>query len=451
MISSSSSTPVTTPSSNSSSNITPKIRPHLIENEASPLFSKEQQIIIQRTKAKLEMEVASFRKRKQILSEQLAHIRSDFLSYGELVQLKASIESNYSSVKTQELNNLMNEYVEIVQGNYELEAECEILIKRIKEESKRRQNEIQLSNQISELFDFSSLSINFPDNSKRSDTSKDVLLKTEISQLEKKLDDIKKEQMRSDIQAPSANIICDAVGSYAKKAESEWQIRSLGSNIIRTQIKNLQKQVIDSTSFINKIEDTLVQEKHKLELARIRTSEAISKAKSSNDSNKLVFEDQLNQMDQTILQIKKDIEMSIIKYDNIMIDIKNLFEESRKILTNDFNANDDDSEDDFSKVVNLGNPTSEVNALMEKKKLLEIEINDLKEKYNSQKASIQKKESILKQKVTKLSRQYINNKQVISVQTKMLIPKQEYNIEKKVSSLINHIDSTILELRSTYA
>ena len=132
-------------------------------------------------------------------------------------------------------------------------------------------------------------------------------------------------------------------------------------------------------------------------------------------------------------------------------DIKNLFEESRKILTNDFNANDDDSEDDFSKVVNLGNPTSEVNALMEKKKLLEIEINDLKEKYNSQKASIQKKESILKQKVTKLSRQYINNKQVISVQTKMLIPKQEYNIEKKVSSLINHIDSTILELRSTYA
>ena len=139
MFSSNSTTPTTTPSSNSSSNVTPKVRIYPMLSDASPLFTKDQQIIIQRTKAQLEMEIASLKKRKQILSDQLAHIRSDFISYGELIHLKASIELNHSSMNSQEIDKLMSEYLEIIQENYELSAECEILAKRIKKITKRIQ------------------------------------------------------------------------------------------------------------------------------------------------------------------------------------------------------------------------------------------------------------------------------------------------------------------------
>ena len=278
-------------------------------------------------------------------------------------------------------------------------------------------------------------------------------------------EDIKKisEMVNKDIESQYMQILkekqdleinCSTLNNI-NQSQSEEIVKLRKDNIEYKKEINQLKEDKSKLEAIKQNQDAQIVESEKkivlLKQLKIKQEDSLSQSNGEKEMYHRLYEDQLNQMDQTILQIKKDIEMSIIKYDNIMIDIKNLFEESRKILTNDFNANDDDSEDDFSKVVNLGNPTSEVNALMEKKKLLEIEINDLKEKYNSQKASIQKKESILKQKVTKLSRQYINNKQVISVQTKMLIPKQEYNIEKKVSSLINHIDSTILELRSTYA
>ena len=97
MFPSSSYTPNSTPSSNSSTNATPKIRFNQVVKDSSPLYSKEQQIIIKRTKAELEMNIASLIKRKQILINQLNQIKANFVSYGELIQLKSSIEFNSES------------------------------------------------------------------------------------------------------------------------------------------------------------------------------------------------------------------------------------------------------------------------------------------------------------------------------------------------------------------
>ena len=450
MYTSSSYTPTATPPSNSSGSVTPKVRLNPIINEATPLYTKDQQIIIKRNRAQLEIDVAALRKRKQILQDQLNHIRANFVSYGELVQLKSSIENNLSSRNLQELCNSMNDYIEIIRENYELEAECEILTQRIKKEAKYRQGEIDISDQISDALDFSSMTIHMPEIKNNIDIAKDNLLKNEINQQQKKLEDIKREQMSNDIKVPSSNIVCEAIGSYARRAETEWQLRSIGSNLIRTQIQNLQKQVVESNYFINKIQETLVKDREKLTIVNSQANEAIAKAKSNNDSSKLGFEDQLNQLDQTIIQIKKDIERSVFNYNIINEDINNL--SKKKILNSneDGDQNDDSGEDD-SYDIKDNNYIFKANSLKEQKSILEKEINDLKTKYQAQKASILKRESALKQRVVKLNNKYMINKKLISSYAKTVTLRSNNPIDKDMYSVINHIDSTIDELRSTYA
>lgn len=449
MYTSSSYTPNTTPSSNSSAGITPKVQINQIINEASPLFSKEQQIILKRNRAQLEIDVAALRKRKQILQDQLNHIRSDFVSYGELIQLKSSIEYNLTSKNLQDLSNSMNDYIEIVRQNYELEAQCDMLAKRIKKEASRRQNEIEISNEISNALDFSSMTIVFPNINQDIDIQKDNLLKNEIGQLQRKLENIKKDQMSNDIKVPSSNIICEAIGSYARKTETEWQLRSVGSYLIRSQIQNLQKQVVESNSFINKIQETLNKDKEKLTIVNSEANEAVAQAQSNCDSTKVIFEDQLNQMDQAIVQIKKDIERSVLNYNIIIEDIDNL---TKKKISNDENDDDNqNNDDDVSNDVKDNNYIFKLNSLKEQKFNLEKEVNELKTKYQTKKSSIQKKESALKRRVTKLSNKYLFNKKLISQYAKTISIKSNNSVDKEMFSLINHIDSTINELRSTVA
>ncbi|OHS99625.1 hypothetical protein TRFO_33854 [Tritrichomonas foetus] len=459
-------TPVSSSSPPHPNYVTPKnrvVNPYVYQTP--PLFSKAEQIGITQRKNQLEIEIASMKKRLKILQEQSSQVKSNAISIGELTQLKASIQSNLSTTNEKTLVSLMNEYIGIIHDNCELTATCAILTKLIKKGSNKRQKELEMSNQIAEAMDFSSITkVIFPDISKNIDLQRDSLIKTEILQLQNKLDGLKQELIKLDVATPATSLFCEAAGSYTRKTETEWQVRAIGTAQLRTQIQNLQRQIVDSSAFLKKIQDKIADEQAKLTLVKVKSSEAESKARSNNEANTINFKTQLSDMDQTISHLNQEIGISAEKYEKLEKELNDLANKKRYGFENDKedemgDNSDEDNEDEnyeIDKLHVLDSPFNKnkkvsFDELTVKKAALEKEVQELRTKYSKRKASIKKKEASLKSQINILSDQYNANRKFLSQKSALYDQRNDSLLEKQMTSLMKKIDSSIMELQSEYA
>lgn len=449
------STPQTTSYTNSYSNFTtPKTKTHQPVPQTPPLFSNQQRNEIRRTRASLESEIEYLNKRKIMLLEQSNNVKANIVGLGELSQLKSSVRSHLSSINSKHLTELMDEYIGIVQENNELQARCDILSKLITKEYDNRQNEKELANEIYDTLDFSNLSVNMPELPKDQIQGREPYLTNEINQYQRKLNTLKQELMSENCKVVSSDMLCNAASCYSRNAEAQWENRSIGTNLLNTQIQTLQKHIIDASLFLNQIEESLMEEKKKFSLAQIKASEEEVKAKSKKDSIICGFNTQLSELDQVIQQTKKAIEVSAKSYETILQEIKQI---SHNMNSFHFQTFDNDTDNDVNKsenyIVNSDKeqiPSDLYAKLLQKRDQLQKENRELSEKYSKQKNFAKKKEVFLKQAIQKLLSKLQTNQTLLMNYTNAL-SQTSFPIEKEMTSIIDHIDNTINELRSTYA
>ena len=419
------------------------------------LYSKADQLGIHQARCNLQIEVASLKKRKEMLIEQHNQVRKNMVSIGELEQMKANIRSNLSTTQSIQLSDLMNEYSEVIRENCNLVATCDIIQKMIAKETKNRENEIEKAKKFAECVDFTSFLYSLPQISNgnvENDSKKNNIMKTEIAQLQHKLDGIRKEMMSCDIIVPPSTMFCEAAATFTRKTETEWQIRSLGAAQLREQIKNLQKQVVESNSYLKKTEDKIMDDRAKLSLLQVTSSENESKTNAKCDMNLMRFKSEMLEIDQNIQQLQRNISVSAETYEKIMKEIQKLETQN---TGKDENIDYDDSEEDkieylISKYAQETGDKIISSDMIKKKVELEKEVQKLSEKYKKEKKYIKRKEAMMLKQINSLTNRYSSNKQILEKQKIEYFKGKESKLEKEMNKIIDNINNSIVQLRSEY-
>lgn len=426
----------------SSSSVTPlvqrRITPEMIRTP--PLFTKEQREENLRRKDQLEVEIAVLKKRQMMLEAESKKIKENKVSLPELMEMKAEVKLRMTNSNANTLGSLIDEYLEVQQSTRELEAECEMLTEMIKNEEEEREKMIEASDQISQLFDFSQFKLTLPHLPQM--PAPEIGSDQQISQAQTKIQNIKLEQMKYDQVVPPASTVADAASAIAKKAESEYQLRSHGAVLLRYQIQNLQRQMAESDAEVRKMEKSVETERARLSEYERRKNETENAVSSSASANANQFKDMMLVMEDEIAKLKSLINDRAKRYDQIQHEIANLGEPEGYIEEDESVESESEEE--------IIDPEA-FDQIVRKRQELAMEVKQLKRKYNSMKRSFASENARTKEEMRHLYSRIMYNKQVIMQSQFQIKEVYQSPVDKSLAALVKKIDSSISELKSELA
>ena len=425
------------------------------ESPKSPLFSREDQLEIHRNRRQLEMDITALEHKLKILKSEIENIRKNVVSQGELTHLKAQTRAKISENQSSERRHLIDEYVETMRGVRAAEASIAVLEQKIKEETMRRSYILEESTSVISALDFSDLKFTAPKinsaESNYSPTSKFDLERT-IHQIQETHGTVSSLENVKGYFPLQANVAKEMTKSF----ETECILRSLGTASIRQEIQTNQKLLAALEAEIRKVEMDNVKEKDSFDKRKESLNNQIVNHESQLGLAAESFKQQLQQLDDEIASLKSRIADSAVLYDRII-------DETKMVLTKmQTSTSSDDSEDDFnemskSEVTSYYDPTpSPITSLLEdesvliaRKKQLQEEIEELKDKIKDMKRKGLKKEQEMKEEITELNEQYKRNKAILMREgVHMNNSNSSSSLSKNLELLISKIDNSLNELKS---
>ena len=426
----------------SSSSVTPligrnKFTPEMIRTP--PLFTKEQREENRRRKDQLEVEIAVLKKRQMMLEAESKKIRENKVSVPELIEMKAEVKLRMANSNGNTLSSLIDEYLEVQQGTRELEAACEMLTEMIKSETEEREKMMEMSDEISQLFDFSQFKVTLPQLPAM--LPPEVGTEQVISQAQTKVSNIRLEQMKYDQVRPDSTAVTDAATAISRRAESEYQLRSHGATLLRYQIQNLQKQMAESESELRKMEKSADDERARLTEYERKKNDTENSVSSSASANANQFKDMLLSMEDEIAKLKSQVNESAQRFDRIQREIDNIGEPDGYV------EEEESSEYVTGDIID----SQQFDELVRKRQSLAMEVQQLKHQYKSMKRSIAHDRARKKDEVGYLYSRIIHNKQVMMQDQMQIKDRYQSPLDKSLAALVKKIDSSITELKSGLA
>ncbi|OHT12735.1 hypothetical protein TRFO_17365 [Tritrichomonas foetus] len=449
-------TPSTPTSSSLETPVIPKTRHYMLnfmQTPESPMFSQADKEKIHKQKGELHVEIAALTQHRNQLRLELNKIKASIVSQGELTFLKAETRGQISSSNSSHLKELMNVFVDTIRDISASRATCSILEQKIKEESQRRTQIVEESQSVAGSLDFSDLSIFFPKLPQHECRPISKNEDQEIRRLLQKLQDIRKDTINCEgvIKASNPKHKETAL-EIARSAESQWQLKSVGTISLRNEIQRLQRAVATSDSQIRKLESAVESEHQKVAEAQMKQQKEESEALSNLNHGKEEFAKTMDIIEEEINQLNIRIKSSSQIYDNLMEELHQLDNQKKIIHTNLQNDNDDknNDNDDDDKIFDFDEAPQSQNAidLQNKKQELQKEIENLKHQVNRQKKKAKIKETKMMSDIKKLQVRYKTCRATIQKSCVQISELDSGSVTGEIKSLIQKIDTSITDLQS---
>lgn len=424
----------------SSSSVTPVITKRPVSEDilkTPPLFSPEKREMMAREKDQLQTEIAVLNQRLLTLQTESKNLKLNRVSIPELVNLKSEVRLRMSESNQAALDNLTEEYIENIRAMRELEATCERFTEMIRQESQERERIVQRSAEISEIFDFSEFKLTLPvlpDAVEKIDTSFNL----QLTSLEKATRNLKSEQMKLDQVKPPSHVISDAASAVSRKAETEWQLRSLGNSLLRAQIQSLQRQLADSDSDVRKMENSKIDAETKLCMLREEHRTHETRVAADVGAATKQFNRTIEEMEEEIMGLKAQISESDRRYEAIQRSIERISDEG--II-----SDEEDEEEEWSDSSEESDlPKRE---LVIQKQVLITDVEQLKLRLRKEKSNIINKESKAKAVINELYQQYLKNKRCVVKNQNAYNGVCQSPVDKDIDTLMRRINTSIVQLR----
>lgn len=431
--------------------ITPKLRQSSktsssFDSPRSPLFSKEDQVEMQQSRRRLEMEIITLDHKLKSLQTEFQTLNSKLVSHGELTQLKAQTRLRIYDDQYAQANQLIDDYINTLRSVRAAQASIAVLEQKIQEESERRHVILDESISVLNALDFSDIRFASPklteidDNVDRSSKIDMDRLNIEIQNTQNSISLLENTHQFLPIQT--------SVASEMKKSfEAEIALRSIGIAALRTEIQANQKLIASSDVEIRRFEAEINEIKKRIEN---------NKKKIQNDSvnhemqlNLTVtsFKQQISQLDTEIDLLKSKLSDTALIYDKIVEETKIMetkvqsfdVEEEEEIFDND----------EYYSIVSSQESEDEI-ILSAKKKELISEISELDSKFREMKKEALKRENFLKETIIKMSNKFRSNKTILArsgcvIRSAPPSPSSS-GINRSLDNLILKIDNSLSEL-----
>ena len=438
-------------SSSKSSSVTPMIRPRknvllnpaLFASPESPLFPKEDQIRIHKRRTELEIEVAALKQRLATLRFEAQKVKGNLVTQGELTVLKAETRSSLSNENSVKLTDLMNSLTETMREVAAASAMCSTLEHMIEEEVQQREKQVAESQQIADVLSFFDCGMHLPQLPSRNFTV-DGRGDTDFARNSGKLAELRNQMMSVEAPRDNRDMESDAALQMARSAESQWHLKSVGTLALRNEIQRLQRCVADGESELRRMERVKNDETEKLSsfVAASNRDEGDIEAKLSQA--RVEFQQQMQQMEDELAQLKQRVNDSARSYDAICAEINDI--EASEIQRTIAEAEEEEDEDECV----MENPT---NDLVARKSALQREVRDLQKKYKQTRRLAKRKQADLKATIRALNSRYctLRDEKQRRAGTLLTEHTDSLHLQREIASLIDKIDSSITDLRSGLA
>lgn len=442
---------LTTTSSTISTPVTTKpnrYQPAFYNTPESPMFTTAVKEKIHRQNAEYQAKIISLREERDRLLKQSQAIKNNIISHDELTFLKAETRSEISLSNSEKLKELMNQYLDVIADISFYKARCSIFEENIKEESERRTQFIKDSNSIYQTLDFSDLTCSCPTIHKHHFDDTPQKIELEIPRMQQHLQSLKNDILDCYYTLKNENPKCrEAALESARSAESQWQLKSLGTMMIRNEIQRLQHYLSNSESEIQKYEADIQNERDSMSNLVIEQQKEEAEALSNYNCRKNEFADNIKLNDQEIQKLSKQIELSSRYYDKIMNEIDTMSSQKNNQIipisnSESIEENNETESDDYT--YNIDQNT--LNSLLQKKEQYTKEIEKLKHQLNKQKKKAKLKQNKLLVEIKNLQ---TKNRRCREILNDFQINQDDSDsLAGDIKSLIQKIDSSLTELHT---
>lgn len=441
------------PSTPTYSSIETPVRKKIIFNTPeSPMFTTADKEKIHKQKSDYEVEIAALTQRRNQLRVELKKVRSNFVTQGELTFLKAETRNHASSSNSEEIKDLMNTFVEMVREISACQAQCSILEQKIKDVAKQRAQIVSESQDIVNCLDFSELKPflpKLPQHNWSPHTEKEEL---EIQRAQQRLKGIQQEliECENTIQNPNPKYKESAL-EISRSSEYQWQLKSVGTIIIRNEIQRLQRAVATSDSEIKKLQAIIQEEQKKLSDTQLQQQKEEAEAFSRFTHGKEEFERNIQITDDEINQINLRIRSASESYDQIMEDLRKIDEQKNNVnINNNYDEEKSDGYDSDSSNDGLAMQNEQIlyQQLIKTKHDLSQEVGNLRTQVNKAKKKAKLKESKILADIKKLKSKYQSYQTILQQSSIQMNQLDSSSVTDEIQSLIEKIDNSLTELHS---
>jgi hypothetical protein len=368
-------------------------------------------------------------------------VKAGLVSPGELTRLKAGIRLNLSSSNSTRLNDLMSEFVETIREVTAASATCAILEQMIIDEANHRAQIVDESATIADIFSFSELPIVLPKivrpdplhTNSRGDSATD----------NQQLKEIQAALISIDIPRKGHELEREAALEIARGAEAEWNLRSVGTYSVWSEIQRLQRIVAEGEAMERKLAIAKEQEEQKLGNILLQFHQEEVDTDAGLGQAAFELKRQTQELDDQLAQLKLMVNEAAEQYDRICSDFNELDRRDRESQMPVETGESEEALFQFEE--------QDDNAVLAKQKVaLEHELSELRSGFKQQKKLAKRGEHEQLLCIRRLKAKCKSSQQVAQ-QTLELNLQDASPIKRDIASIIERIDASLLELRQDLA
>jgi len=379
--------------------ITPKIEknsydePSISDSPRSALFSREDQIEIQKNRKKLELEVMVLEQKYKSLKTEHDELNQKILKRGELLFIQSQTRNIISHNHSSNLNSLMQEYIDVKREVVSLNAMLSVLDQKLNEESGRRNEILEEYANLQHNLDFSSLMPQRP--TMISSASFTVFKDTEFERNIQTLNDMHNQIIDAEISRIPPELHAQAAVEFSKSIDVNCRQRSIGISKIRSDILDLQKALVSQDLSIRKNTNDINEEKKRINDIKESSDKEAYRCISKLDIDKLSFSEQIKGFDDEIKLMKNKLSLYASDFDTIQTEIAKISTNLREII----------------QLPVADHINCDLNDFKQKKMSLSEEIKNIEADISNIKKEAVKKEKYLRREISSLHKMAKQNKQ----------------------------------------
>lgn len=460
-------TKVSAPTKESSIPITPLIKSlsvSALESPSSPqnpLFSREDFIEIHKSKRQLEMDVAALEHRYRTLQNEVKQTRRNMVSFGELTLLKAQTRSAIANDQSLHIKQLMDEFVSSIRAVRASQASLSILDQKVSEESEHRTLILEENSAIQNALNFSDIKFRVPELNSLTRNLVEVS-SFELERSKNHLFETHNEIASMEGARRWITLQSTAAVEMSRSTESECNLRMVGTATLRNEIQTHQRLISSQDLMIRKFDADIESERRRIEKRKLELHDERLDHENRMKAALESFNQQIALLTAEEETLKSRLAESALLYDKIN-DEKRIIESRFNSLTMSVDDIEDSDEEmnvtqvsltDESTSLSLSQAVSneEERLLRERKAELEREIYELKTQFRITKEKGKKKESKIKNKITKLHDKYSYVKALLDKKSKKIQLAHNANssssdIYRNIEDLVHKIEFSVQEAK----
>jgi hypothetical protein len=324
------------------------------------------------------------------------------------------------------------------------------LERQVKQAAEQKQQLLEETAAINDLFDFSQIGGELPP------LETPVLRKDDCGLELKRMRRVQQELLTVDCRTELTETERDAANAAKSVAKLQWQAAAAAPRVLKVDVNHLKKVAVEQEMALRKLDSDVTAQRRRLFQAAAHGDEDSLAGKVRADVSQEKLKSDIRQMDDEIARLQDQIERTAVHFTEIVQETKQI--QSRELIIQvpqieeeeeeeEEESRDESSESESTLSVLTDSPGYPERALILTRNELQFEIADLKTEIQKQRKTYKARELKLKAEIRSMYKLLAAHTEGIRIEQELCDDSSSSHVQEQMANLMLHINSSITDLR----